>query len=215
MIKLYKTTIHKLFICLVLSSIFMSSQAGNVITIKVGENGNVFTPQNVIANIGDSIKWVWVGGVHSITAISVPDQSLSWNQPLSANAPVFSCKVIVPGTYTYKSIFQNGATGSVVVSSPLTNTAALQHSKVIDIFPNPFTRSLVIDFRNYDFSSKPLVEIYDLVGKLRVHTKFVDQFKDGKLYIETEDLDPGVYFIYVIDDGKKDIYKIIKSAENR
>lgn len=215
MIKLYKLTLHKFIIYLILTGIFAVASSSNVVVIKVGENNTVFSPQNVTLSPGDSIKWVWVAGVHSITSVTVPnnDQSLVINQPLSAANPVIAQKLNMPGTYTFKSIFQTGTYATITVSSPLSNAATVvQHQNIIDIFPNPFNAKLVIDFSNYDYRTTPVVEVYDLVGKLKIHAKFYDQFKDGKMSMETEDLEPGVYFIYIIDNGKKDIYKVIKSA---
>jgi hypothetical protein len=172
-----------------------------------------FSPSSVNANVGDTIRWVWSNGSHTTTSTSVPGGAASWDSPINSNVTSYSYKITAAGTYNYKCTPHAGMVG-VINASSSTGISPVAKSNIVGIFPNPFSRNLVIDFRNYDFSvNKPTVQIFDIVGKQYRHIKFIDQFKDGRLYLDLEELDPGVYFIYIINNGKKDIYKIIKSND--
>ena len=61
-----------------------------------------FTPSslpNVIS--GDTIRWVWVSGVHTTTSTSVPAGAMTWDQPIDATNTVYEYPATVVGTYNY------------------------------------------------------------------------------------------------------------------
>jgi len=74
-----------------LISLFLVANANAVVrNINVGQGGgNSFSPSNVAANVGDTIKWVaanvgdtikwtWVSGFHDVTSNSVPGGAASF-----------------------------------------------------------------------------------------------------------------------------------------
>lgn len=44
-----------------------SAQANNFIPVLVGQGGNVFSPNKVTANVGDTIQFQFMGGNHTVT----------------------------------------------------------------------------------------------------------------------------------------------------
>ena len=54
---------------------------------------------NVIS--GDTIRWVWVSGVHTTTSTSVPSGAMTWDQPIDATDTVYEYPATIAGTYNY------------------------------------------------------------------------------------------------------------------
>jgi plastocyanin/streptogramin lyase len=46
----------------------LAAEPGQAAVIEVQVDSNVFTPEFVIINRGDTVRWVWVNGIHSTTA---------------------------------------------------------------------------------------------------------------------------------------------------
>jgi plastocyanin len=205
----------RIFILILLITGSLNASAATITIMAGPNNTNTFSPANVTANVGDTIKWVWVSGTHTTTSTTIPATAPSWNSPLSASSNSFSYKVTVPGTYNYKCVPHGGTMLGTITVSGTTSAPAYSRVPSVSLFPNPFNKNLSINFKNYELTvSKPVVEIYDIVGKQYLQVKFQDPDKNGEMDIDTEFLNPGVYFIYIIINGKKDIYKIIKKNDH-
>lgn len=44
--------------------------------VAVGDGGNVFVPDDITIQLGDTVRWTWVGGLHDTT--SAAGQAESW-----------------------------------------------------------------------------------------------------------------------------------------
>jgi len=77
------------------------------------------------------------------------------------------------------------------------------------VYPNPFNDALTIELSG-DQQSPPIVEVYDLNGKLVAKPSQID-VKDGKSFLKwkPENLPSGIY-ILMIETGNKVYYKKIK-----
>ncbi len=103
-----------LFLFFVLSIFFISSNAESTIRI-INTTSNLFTPSNLSANVGDSIKWQWIEGVHNTTSVTVPSGATPWAAPLDAGNPVYIYVIAVAGTYNYTCTFHPGMDGVITV----------------------------------------------------------------------------------------------------
>lgn len=102
----------------ILSAIaLMFSSNVNATTIPIAVSSNVFTPSNVSCNVGDTIKWNWVDGVHNTTSQSIPAGATAWAAPIDNSNLTFSYVISVAGTYNYDCTFHPGMAGTIVASS--------------------------------------------------------------------------------------------------
>src|SRR6185295_18395291 len=111
--------------------LFLVSAALSNATIKiVNATGFSFSPSSFSANLGDTIKWVWLDGIHTTTSTTIPVGAATWNHDLnsaSANTSFIYVPSVV-GTYNYQCNFHFnfGMIGSFTVSacSPPTSMQA-------------------------------------------------------------------------------------------
>lgn len=86
-------------------SVFCSNSYSTTINISV--SNYVFTPSNVSANVGDTIKWNWLNGGHTTTCngsafTSRPAGAAPWDAPINGGSPSFRYVITVAGLYNYK-----------------------------------------------------------------------------------------------------------------
>lgn len=71
------------------------------ITHVVTQQGNSFSPNTLEVEVGDVVRWVWTGGSHTTTSVSVPSGASPWNSPLNSSNTQFEYTVAVAGNYGY------------------------------------------------------------------------------------------------------------------
>lgn len=79
-------------------------------TVNVGQGGNVFVPQNVTINVGDTIRWVWATGNHNVVSgtggtadnkFCSPNNQTCATTPVSAAGATYSFTFTTKGSYPY------------------------------------------------------------------------------------------------------------------
>jgi plastocyanin len=78
-----------------------------------------FTPSALTnVNIGDTIKWIWVSGSHTVTSETIPGGAATFNFSMNSSSPSAKYIVKVAGTYNYQCDFHagEGMIGSFVVN---------------------------------------------------------------------------------------------------
>jgi len=80
-----------------------------------------FTPASLNANVGDTIKWVWVSGFHTTTSRTIPGGASAWDETMSSGSTTFSYKITTAGTYNYVCIphEDGGMIGTITASTVL------------------------------------------------------------------------------------------------
>lgn len=106
--------------------LFKSFSDANSTTINIIVQNFSFTPSNINALVGDTIKWNWINGFHTTTCdgdrsgTSLPSKAVPWNSPLNSGNPIFIYKITVAGLYKYTSVFNNNIMhGSIMVEMTL------------------------------------------------------------------------------------------------
>lgn len=104
--------IPKLFLVVAL---FFFSGTASATTQTITVQNTVFTPSSVTVNLGDTIKWVWINGVHTTTSTTIPAGAASWNHDMNSTAgnTEFIYVPTVLGTYNYWCLVH----GSFMVAS--------------------------------------------------------------------------------------------------
>lgn len=96
-----------LFCKVLLLLIVICSANGYATVIPIAVSSNFFSPSNVNANIGDTIRWNWVSGSHTtscdgiLPGTSLPPNAAPWDAQMNSGNPVFNYVVTVAGTYNY------------------------------------------------------------------------------------------------------------------
>ncbi|MBX7108139.1 MAG: T9SS type A sorting domain-containing protein [Chitinophagales bacterium] len=62
----------------------------------------VFTPSSMTINLGDTVEWQWLNGIHTTTSTTIPAGAVAWNNAIDATHLSFKYVPAVLGTYNYK-----------------------------------------------------------------------------------------------------------------
>ncbi len=96
-----------------------SASMASAAQIRVRVQNFVFQPATINANVGDTIIWRFVNGMHTTSSTSVPVGAQTWNAPIDSAHTQFRYRVQVAGTYQYQCNFHfaHGMVGTIVVSA--------------------------------------------------------------------------------------------------
>jgi plastocyanin len=75
-------------------------------THLVRVTAGAFEPAELLVRKGDTVRWEWVGGVHTVTSgvdLEDPKYGVAFNQPVDADHPVFEYVFTEVGEYPYFS----------------------------------------------------------------------------------------------------------------
>lgn len=93
----------KLIYISLLFSVFFHFTGFKAQAIKHNVNvGNFyFTPSSLNVSVGDTIRWVLVGGSHTTTSSTIPAGATPWDSPITSAVTFYEYKVTVAGLYNY------------------------------------------------------------------------------------------------------------------
>lgn len=108
------------------TSLIVPASAQTTHTVSVGQGmQNVFTPQDINVQVGDTVKWVWVSGIHSVVSDDGYFTSGGVVGPPFSYSIVFDNAFLSSGPisgnrYNYHCALHGnfGMVGSVTVSTP-------------------------------------------------------------------------------------------------
>ncbi|MEI6576485.1 MAG: dockerin type I domain-containing protein [Bacteroidota bacterium] len=90
-----------------------------------------FTPSNINnVQLGDIIRWEWVGGIHTTTSSSIPAGAATWDQIISSGISFYEYTPTVTGVYSYVCTphIGLGMIGSFTVLNPGPSTRTSSQS---------------------------------------------------------------------------------------
>ena len=186
-----------------LAALFILFSAGvfaqTVHTITVAGNGNMFmySPDTVMAEIGDTVRWINGFGntaPHPTTATSpvgaFPDFTIQLNNPENDWVPT------LPGTVDYECTTHAGLgmVGVIIVTGIPANVEDNSFNKAnVTAFPNPTDGSVTIKLGNTNAST---VEVFNMMGQ-QVFTESVNG--RNNVDFDLSHLPAGSYFYRVMD----------------
>jgi plastocyanin len=193
-----------ILISFLLSILFSGKVFGNIHIIQA--SGVTFTPSQVNATVGDTIKWQWIDGAHNTISLAVPSGAVSWNSLLDTLHPTFVYVLTTAGTYNYECSFHVafGMTGSIAANP---NAVIHQNSEVPEEYnlyqnyPNPFNPSTQIKF-DIPRTAFTRVTVYDIIGNELVN--LVNENLQAGRYTVTWDAanyPSGVYLYKIVSGG--------------
>jgi plastocyanin len=166
---------------------------------------DVFSPTMVNAQVGDTIMWMWMSGVHTTESNGIPNGATTWAANLNSSNTSFMYVVTVPGTYNYtchKST-PHGMDGMIMVSAA-TGISSVKSDVLSIVYPNPFTNKITIET-----PSAEMVNLYNNAGQ---KLKSVVVNRQTKIDMDLTELTTGIYF-YAITKGEitSETRKLVKN----
>lgn len=173
-----------------------------------------FSPNNLNANVGDTIKWVWVSGSHTTTSTTIPLAAMTWDQPIDAFDITYSYVVTVSGVYNYKCTPHElmGMVGVINVQSPTiikqNENISLTYS-LKQNYPNPFNPTTNISF-SIPKSGFVKIAVYNEIGK-EIETIVNQNMNEGSYTVNynASKLSSGIYFYRISSGDFSDTKKML------
>lgn len=177
--------------------------------LTVASLNNFFSPQTLMANVGDTIQWTLVSGTHTTESTTIPAGAAPWNSG-NITPATFTYVVTQVGTYNYDCHHfatggaGHGMSGTIIVSPAISTEIVINNnSNILSYYPNPFSDKITIE--------SPIAEnisFYNISGQ---KIKSVDVKKgETKIDINVVDFSTGVYFVKVYDGKNITTKEIIK-----
>ena len=90
---------------LLLPFVLLSMNVVMATVIKIKVVDFQFKAKTVNALVGDTIQWIWKGGIHTTTSVTIPAGAAAWNAPMDSAHRKFNYKLRVAGVYKYQCTF--------------------------------------------------------------------------------------------------------------
>ena len=158
---------------------------------------DIYVPDIVNAEVGDTIKWVWISGYHTTESTNIPAGASPWAANLDNSDTTFSYVVTEVGTYEYTchKIAPHGMDGTINVSAKTTTgISSLDATSATMVYPNPFSDMIHIANPNAE-----TIEVFNLAGE-RVKVVSVGHGQ-AEVEIDMSGSTNGIYIYSIIKDG--------------
>ncbi len=200
----------KLYILFSLTATLIATTASAVV-VDITQSGFAFSPMAVNVNVGDVIHFIYTGGTHTTTSVSVPAGAATWNAPLDAGNASFDYEVTVAGNYAYHCAFHSNMVGGFAAALPnniepvLSSNEAALFAAGVDFN----THSLHVTFDNFN-PSNAILKMLDITGK-EVAILLDTQLGMGEqvYHFDMNGHISGIYFLRLEQSGKVETRKIL------
>ena len=191
------------------SCILTSSEA--CVTSNPATSNNIVMTVEDVPSSGFTVNTLDL--IADFTNTSVDATSYMWlfGDGNSTNQPSPSHTYLTEGLYTVTLIAFNACgsdTITIDVNMILDDIDDLSRLNSINIYPNPTTGDLNIEFENYN-NSDVNIAIYNLLGEILESKIIEDTFGKYKETLDMSKYQQGVYLLKVNSNGKQRIEKII------
>lgn len=184
----------------------VSSPASSVKHIIV-QTGMTFVPDNLLGVLtGDTVEWVWTGGLHTTTSAVIPEGAATWDEQLSSTHPIVNYVPTVSGEYNYVCTYHAafGMIGKFTVSSQSAGiNTPVAADNIFDITPNPVTDNNCILTLSSAQDRKITVKLYDLLGAEIKTAEISLSPGTNTQSLNLTGLKNGIYFVQVWNDNEK------------
>ena len=161
---------------------------------NIGVTSNVFTPNELTINIGDTVIWTNTQGNHNVngTTTTFASNPESFGNDVGAGW-VFSHVFTIHGAYDYRCDphFSFGMTGKITVND-ITASAfdTEEQNNGFSVYPNPATNRLFV----VSDGSIESLSIYNVTGAMVLE---FSNLKASEFEVTLDGISSGVYFLEV------------------
>ena len=161
----------------------------------ISQSGTSFSPNDLVVNVGDVIRWEWSAGTHTTTSKAIPNGASTWDSPLTSASASFEYTVTVAGVYNYvctphESVGMKGSFTAQTATDVDENTSLTNFS----LYPNPAS-----SFININSNVNGEVILSNILGKtIKNFTLNELPRSDDSYRVDLSDVTNGIYFITII-----------------
>lgn len=154
---------------LALASGVLMPLSASAVTWTVNTTNFVFTPSTLTISQGDSVKWVWVSGLHTTTSGSNCVSDGLWDAPVDQQHPTFARVFNTGGAFPYYCTFHcaTGMTGLITVNANAgvpSASAMTTDRPALAASPNPFHGLTSVSF-NLPQADHLRLAVYNAAGR--------------------------------------------------
>ena len=154
----------RLFTLLLTAFIFVSQSRATTWIIQAVDND--FRPNVITLQLGDTVKWVWINGVHTTSSNGIPANAQPWNELLDSMHTSFSYPVLVAGSYDYISVLNVPLMSGVFMTPPVTGIdEASEIFSDVKAWWNASNEEVTVQFSTKQ-NANVQVELFNLNGQL-------------------------------------------------
>jgi plastocyanin len=206
----------KINLCLLIlvssfSMIFSMDSYATLYSITV--QNYVFTPSNLLSvKVGDTLRWVWVNGLHTTTSTNIPSGAATWDSQVDATHLTFDYIPAHPGDYHYQCTY-DVALGMIGQFTVLNNSGISDPLPFpeITVYPNPVGDRVWLKWNDADGVFIQHLSICNVTGIILREASF----KEGNAFPEYFDLSglPAGMLVFTFTDNlnRKAVRKAVKS----
>jgi plastocyanin len=177
-----------LFFAMILISSFQAKATVHTVSVFA----SFFSPILVSAVVGDTVKWIWTGGVHTTSSTQVPANAPPWDSPITSTVTEYSYPLSQPGSYFYKCT-PHGFLGQIIVA-PATGINSPKILDELSIYPvRPSIFNISYTLKN---STEIKISVFDITGRsVKVFATEYIRSGEYKGTLNFEDLQGGIYVV--------------------
>jgi hypothetical protein len=176
-----------------------ASGCTDVVTFIVNNN-STFTSSGIITNA--SCGTCADGGI-DITATGDAPFTYAW----STGSTLEDVSGLLPGVYYVIITGSTGCSDSLFFTIIYPNTIVeLSTNWFINVYPNPTKGEFTVDY-NFNGYSNVTFLVSNILGEI-VHQDLITN-KTGKIKVDTENMNPGIYFLQLMSENKRQTVKLI------
>ncbi|MEM9822915.1 MAG: plastocyanin/azurin family copper-binding protein [Bacteroidota bacterium] len=190
--------------------------------LHVIESGNFFyNPSSLTINVGDTIRWINVGGFHNVNANINTLTGASYGNPdafvsvATSDSELLTKVFTLPGVYNYDcsvgSHAANGMVASFTVVDNTTSTENVQEEVInaLNVIYDPSARIINVNFNLNNSSDNASIRISNLAGSNLRTEKINAQAGRNEHQVDFNvDVPYGIYLVSLYVDGAFSTQKI-------
>lgn len=180
--------------------------------VVITQQDLTFVPNTTSVVVGDTVRWIWTGGVHTTTSTDIPSGAEDWDSPLTAEVNQFDYVVTVEGTYNYVCTphVTAGMTGSFTATGSL-GIGNNYTAGTVKIYPNP-AKDMTALTLSAGKSGKASLAVYDLLGNQIIRNEVFVKQGSNNIEVPIAEIQPGIYFVELkIENQSAIVRRFVKS----
>lgn len=136
-----------------------------------------------------------------------PQAAIKITDYMGLSAPLFLVVEATQDNRTPTTVVEAGLDNFFIIDSTTSTTHTTPAYLSLNIYPNPFSTTIVVEIENQDLQKQPQLAIYNALGQLQ-RVIFLNKTQQA---IETTDWETGVYFLQLMTKAGKSLgYRMIK-----